>query len=148
MLLISQLWYQVPKERLHDSCQNPGSSHHWCRGWCVTAGSLQTSSPLPRSTDIFTVFISALQPVRMSYTCCALQWRPLSPVNSLWQPNYTLIGAVTSLHGNNTEKLLFLANQWSFRGGTRGNAVPIVKISLERMGTTFPLLTTTEWLVM
>ena len=25
--------------------------------------------------------------------------------------------------------------QWSFRGGTRGNAVPIVKIPLERMGT-------------
>ena len=30
--------------------------------------------------------------------------------------------------------------QWSFRGGTRGNAVPIVKIPLERMGTAFPLL--------
>jgi len=25
--------------------------------------------------------------------------------------------------------------QWSFRGGTRGNAVPIVKFTLERMGT-------------
>ena len=31
--------------------------------------------------------------------------------------------------------------QWSFRGGTRGNGVPIVKIPLERMGTAFPLLT-------
>ena len=30
--------------------------------------------------------------------------------------------------------------QWSFRGGTRGNAVPIVKIPLERMGMVFPLL--------
>ena len=30
--------------------------------------------------------------------------------------------------------------QWSFRVGTRGNAVPIVKIPLERMGTAFPLL--------
>ena len=30
--------------------------------------------------------------------------------------------------------------EWSFRGGTRGNAVPIVKIPLERMGTAFPLL--------
>ena len=30
--------------------------------------------------------------------------------------------------------------QWSFRGGTCGNAVPIVKIPLERMGTAFPLL--------
>ena len=30
--------------------------------------------------------------------------------------------------------------QWSLRGGTRGNAVPIVKIPLERMGTAFPLL--------
>ena len=30
--------------------------------------------------------------------------------------------------------------QWSFRGGTRGNAVPIVKIPLERMGTALPLL--------
>jgi len=30
--------------------------------------------------------------------------------------------------------------QWSFRGGTRGNAFPIVKIPLERMGTAFPLL--------
>ena len=30
--------------------------------------------------------------------------------------------------------------QWSFRGGTSGNAVPIVKIPLERMGTEFPLL--------
>ena len=30
--------------------------------------------------------------------------------------------------------------QWSFRGGTRGNAVPIVEIPLERMGTAFPLL--------
>ena len=33
----------------------------------------------------------------------------------------------------------FAALQWSFRGGTRGNAVPIVKIPLERMGTAFPL---------
>ena len=33
-----------------------------------------------------------------------------------------------------------LMQQWSFRGGTRGNAVPIVKIPLERMGTAFPLL--------
>ena len=32
------------------------------------------------------------------------------------------------------------ANQWLFRGGTRGNAIPIVKIPLERMGTAFPLL--------
>ena len=32
------------------------------------------------------------------------------------------------------------SDQWSFRGGTRGNAVPIVKITLERMGTAFPLL--------
>ena len=32
------------------------------------------------------------------------------------------------------------AGQWSFRGGTRGNAVPIVKITFERMGTAFPLL--------
>ena len=30
--------------------------------------------------------------------------------------------------------------QLSFRGGTRENAVPIVKIPLERMGTAFPLL--------
>ena len=35
---------------------------------------------------------------------------------------------------------LFVSEQWSFRGGTRGNAVPIVKIPLERMGTAFPLL--------
>ena len=34
--------------------------------------------------------------------------------------------------------------QWSFRGGTRGNAVPIVKIPLERMGTAFPLLSYAE----
>ena len=34
--------------------------------------------------------------------------------------------------------------QWSFRGGTRGNAVPIVKIPLERMGTAFPLLSCGE----
>ena len=33
-----------------------------------------------------------------------------------------------------------IPSQWSFRGGTRGNAVPIVKIPLERMGTAFPLL--------
>ena len=45
-----------------------------------------------------------------------------------------------------TETLGFLdpvlnrSTQWSFRGGTRGNAVPIVKIPLERMGTAFPLL--------
>ena len=31
-------------------------------------------------------------------------------------------------------------HQWSFRGGPRGNAVPIVKIPLECMGTPFPLL--------
>ena len=31
-------------------------------------------------------------------------------------------------------------HQWSFRGGTRANAVPIVKIPWERMGTAFPLL--------
>jgi hypothetical protein len=30
-------------------------------------------------------------------------------------------------------------HQWSFRGGTRGNAVPIVKMLQERMGTAFPL---------
>ena len=30
--------------------------------------------------------------------------------------------------------------QWSFRGGTRGNAVPIVKNLPERIGTAFPLL--------
>ena len=30
--------------------------------------------------------------------------------------------------------------QWSFRGGTRGNAVPIVEKLPERMGTAFPLL--------
>ena len=36
------------------------------------------------------------------------------------------------------------AKQWSFRGGTRGNAVPIVKIPLERMGTAFPLLSYLE----
>jgi len=35
---------------------------------------------------------------------------------------------------------LLSLHQWSFRGGTRGNAVPIVKIPLERMGTAFPLL--------
>ena len=34
--------------------------------------------------------------------------------------------------------------QWSFRGGTRKNAVPIVKILLERMGTAFPLLSYRE----
>jgi len=31
-----------------------------------------------------------------------------------------------------------VSGQWSFRGGTRGNTVPIVKITLERMGTAFP----------
>jgi len=36
--------------------------------------------------------------------------------------------------------LVINSKQWSFRGGTRGNAVPIVKITLERMGTAFPLL--------
>ena len=33
-----------------------------------------------------------------------------------------------------------VALQGSFRGGTRGNAVPIVEKLPERMGTAFPLL--------
>ena len=36
---------------------------------------------------------------------------------------------------------LYGSNQWTFRVETRGNAVPIIKIPLERMGTAFPLLT-------
>jgi len=35
---------------------------------------------------------------------------------------------------------MFTAKQGSFRGGTRGNAVPIVEKLPERMGTAFPLL--------
>jgi len=36
----------------------------------------------------------------------------------------------------------FAHNQWSFRSGTRGNTVPVVKNPTKCMGTTFPLLKT------
>ena len=45
--------------------------------------------------------------------------------------------AITSIRLGRFTINAFAVNQWSFRGGTRGNAVPIVKYLLERMGTAF-----------
>jgi len=39
---------------------------------------------------------------------------------------------------------MFVLLSGSFRGGTRGNAVPIVKKPPERMGTAFPLIVSEE----
>jgi len=67
------------------------------------------------------------------------------PLGLQMMVQYVLL-ALFSIHNTwfiNHENICSLdrgAMQWSFRGGTRGNAVPIVKIPLERMGTAFLLL--------